>query len=400
MITPARMIADPALLGPWFAGPSWDAWRVVLKGAFCEPMTAGERARFCELAEREPPKKRVRECYFAIGRRGGKDSIASAIASYAAVFGDFARYLRPGEKAVILCLACDRVQARNVFSYIRGYFEQCQLLSPLATRITDDSIELRNGVDIVVATSNFRSLRGRTVAVCIMNELAYYRDDSGRYANPDIEIYTALVPALATLRKAGAMIVGISSVYRRAGLLFEKWRTHHGQDGDVLVIRAPSISFNPLLDQAEIDAEIARDPERGKAEWLSEWRSDIADFVAREVVEAAIIPDFYELPCSDKHHYIGFADPSGGSSELDDARYCAAEGERGILDAIREVRPPFSPESVVEDFAAILKSYQITRVTGDRYAGEWPREQFAKRGITYEPSKNQKATYTVSYCRC
>ena len=27
----------------------------------------------------------------------------------------------------------------------------------------------------------------------------------------------------------------------------------------------------------------------------------------------------------------------------------------------------------------------VTRITGDRYAGEWPREQFRKRGLSYEP---------------
>jgi len=51
-----------------------------------------------------------------------------------------------------------------------------------------------------------------------------------------------------------------------------------------------------------------------------------------------------------------------------------------------EVRPPFSPTAVIEEFAALLKSYGISRVTGDRYAGEWPREQFRKHGIEYEVS--------------
>jgi len=47
-----------------------------------------------------------------------------------------------------------------------------------------------------------------------------------------------------------------------------------------------------------------------------------------------------------------------------------------VLDAVREVRPPFSPEAVVAEFAATLRSYRVTKVSGDRYAGEWPREQF------------------------
>src|SRR5205823_2793958 len=50
-----------------------------------------------------------------------------------------------------------------------------------------------------------------------------------------------------------------------------------------------------------------------------------------------------------------------------------------------------SPETAVEEFAELLKSYRVHRVTGDRYAGEWPREQFAKRGITYECSDKPKS---------
>lgn len=55
--------------------------------------------------------------------------------------------------------------------------------------------------------------------------------------------------------------------------------------------------------------------------------------------------------------------------------------QRIIIDAIREARPPFSPDAVVDDFAALLKSYRVSRVTGDRYAGEFPRELFRRHGI-------------------
>jgi hypothetical protein len=62
-----------------------------------------------------------------------------------------------------------------------------------------------------------------------------------------------------------------------------------------------------------------------------------------------------------------------------------------ILEAIRERRPPFSPEAVVAEFSALLKSYRCSKVVGDRYAGEWPREQFRKYGIRYEPSAKPKS---------
>ena len=60
------------------------------------------------------------------------------------------------------------------------------------------------------------------------------------------------------------------------------------------------------------------------------------------------------------------------------------ENGRATLDAIREVRPPFSPEAVVADFAALLKSYRIRAITGDRYGGEWCREPFRAHGIQYD----------------
>jgi hypothetical protein len=48
-----------------------------------------------------------------------------------------------------------------------------------------------------------------------------------------------------------------------------------------------------------------------------------------------------------------------------------------------EVGPPFSPENVAKDFAAILTRYAIRAVTGDKYGGDWPAEAFKRAGIKY-----------------
>jgi hypothetical protein len=61
-----------------------------------------------------------------------------------------------------------------------------------------------------------------------------------------------------------------------------------------------------------------------------------------------------------------------------------------VIDALREQKPPLSPELVVEEFASTLRSYNITKVTGDRYAGVWPAKAFARFGITYDPSAAPK----------
>ena len=61
-----------------------------------------------------------------------------------------------------------------------------------------------------------------------------------------------------------------------------------------------------------------------------------------------------------------------------------------VLDCFRETRAPFQPEAVVADFCKTLTSYRVGRVHGDRYAGEWPREQFKKRNVDYVPSERVK----------
>jgi hypothetical protein len=70
--------------------------------------------------------------------------------------------------------------------------------------------------------------------------------------------------------------------------------------------------------------------------------------------------------------------------------HCESNG-LAVLDAVREVRPPFSPDQVCEEFSTLLKSYNISRVTSDYYGGEWPRERFASHGISLDVSQRNKS---------
>jgi len=299
----------------------------------------------------------------------------------------------------VLLLACDRQQASIIFRYISAYFEHVEMLRDLVIGASNDTIELSNQVDITVATSSYRSLRGRTVALAILDEVCFFRDESGNYQNPDTEIYNALSPGTMTMRKAGGgMIVGISTVYRKSGLLYSKWRQYHGDsDSDILVIRAPSITFNPTLDQHAIDADIALDPARGEAEWLSIWRSDIADFVDRQVVESLIVRGRYELLPLRGESYRAFTDVSGGSSDSFVTAIAHKDEHTGlaILDAIRETRPPFSPEAATAEHAAFVKSYGVATITGDKYGAQWPVDAFRRHGVLYEISERPKTEIYV-----
>ena len=82
-----------------------------------------------------------------------------------------------------------------------------------------------------------------------------------------------------------------------------------------------------------------------------------------------------------RHRYFGFVDPSGGSADSMTLAVAHMEGDDAVLDALREARPPFSPEAVVGEFAELLRSYRLRSVTGDRYGGEFPRELFRRHGV-------------------
>src|SRR5260370_47465 len=126
-------LTDPRVFEPWFSGSSWDGWRAVLRAAFAEKMTKAEKAFFRSVANREPPDRAVRELWVIAGRRCGKDSIASVIAAHVAAGFEPAGRLRPGERALVACLAVDRDQATTALGFTRALFERTPALSTLAT---------------------------------------------------------------------------------------------------------------------------------------------------------------------------------------------------------------------------------------------------------------------------
>lgn len=388
LVTMRAALADPNLLGGVLDGDSWSAWKTLLIALNGEELIVEERLTFTALTGREhEPGAPCEEFWAVIGRRGGKTRAMSALALFIAALCE--HDLAAGEKGLIPILAASRQQANVAFQYISALFARPPF-DRLKVAETAESISLSNNVEIQVRPASFRTIRGISAVAVIADELAFWHSDDS--VNPDAEILNAVRPALATTH--GPLIV-ISSPHARRGELWETHRKHYGPEGDplILVAQGASRTLNPTLPQKVIDRAVERDPARAQAEYFAQFRSDVEALVPAEIVDACISRGVYERPFMSGVRYVAFADPSGGSADSFTIAVAHKDprSEVAVLDAVREVRPPFSPEQVTAEFADLLKTYGLRSVTGDRYAGTWPSERFHVHGISYLPSEKTKS---------
>ena len=171
--------------------------------------------------------------------------------------------------------------------------------------------------------------------------------------------------------------------------MWETYRRHYGKPGSILVAQADTRTMNPSLQQRVIDEAMERDPEAARAEYLAQFRSDLEQFILREVVDTAVRSSPLELPYDRAHRYFAFVDPAGGGAD----EFCLAighkEGDDTVIDVLRARRGV--PAELTAGYAELLKSYGIRKVTGDKYAGSWPADEFKKHSIEYAPSEKPKS---------
>jgi hypothetical protein len=395
-----KALESPFAFGGVMAGSSRYGWRVILLAAAGEELTDDERAEFKRLTGRDrEPGRMCRELIAAVGRRGGKTQAATVFAAWIAIYCDHRDVLAPGEVGVVLVISRDQRAAKIVLDYLEGMLrsvdpERSPLPGMIANR-TAESIVLANGISIEVRPCNRVSVRGPTYVAAICDEIAFWFTEVNA-ANPDVEILAAVRPGLMT---TGGPLLMASSVYAQRGALYDGFRKYYGPGGpaDIIVTHATSRDLNPSLPQDEIERELEKDPVRNRAEYLSEWRADVEGFIPREIVEACVA-DYYELPPNPGICYRCFVDAASGVPEGDSFAAVVSHklGDRVVIDAIREVRPPFSPSEVVQTvLLPLCKTYSITSITGDNYAGEYPKELVRGVGISYELAKKHKSDLYV-----
>jgi hypothetical protein len=384
---------DPQLLAHVMAGDSFKPQRTLLLAAMGERLTAEEREIFTHFTGRDhEPNQRVAEFCMISGRRTAKTVTLSAAATYLSTLVDYRNVLIPAETGVLLVLAQSQHVATQILDLVESNLDRSPVLRQLVVRRTQDAIELSNNIRIEVRPASFRKLRGPTYIAIIADELAFWYIDEATYQDSDVTVLAAARPGLMTTR--GPVLLA-SSPYARRGVLWETFNKHYGANGAplVLVAKGTTAELNPTIPEAEIQAELERDPVRNISEYLAEFRLDVEGFVSLDVVLACIAKGVYERAYDPNFAYEAFCDPSGG--RVDAMTLCIAHMDYArqtvVIDAIREAKSPFSPEATVEDFSKLLHDYHITGIQSDKYGGIWPVEMFGKNAILCEQSARPKS---------
>lgn len=313
--------------------------------------------------------------------------IAALIATYIAVCEDWTPYLAPGEWGYVSVLANRKPNAHAIMNYIKASFEHPRLRSFVKRELTE-TVDLDYAMRVEVTTASIPAVRSRAVVAALCDEIAFWPvNEEG--ADQDEEVLNALRPAMVQFPKS--LLLALSSRYARKGALWNAYRDWYGKADGPLVWSADTVTMHPSVDRAYLAEEYNKDPAAAAAEYGKEFRSDVAAYVPREVVEAAIVRGVFEREPRQGITYRAFCDPSGGTSDSFTLAIGHRDGTRGVLDCLREIRPPFSPSSATAELAETLRSYGITEVEGDHYAGEWPRAEFRTNGITYVLSERVKS---------
>jgi hypothetical protein len=280
--------------------------------------------------------------------------------------------------------------------FIKAFITNVPMLAEMVERTTAESITLNNDIIVEVSTASFRSVRGFTVVACLLDEIAFFRTDDAS-TNSDAEIVAAVRPAMSTI--PNAMLLASSSPYSRRGSLFEAHKQHFAKDHDpILVVQADTRTVNPVVDEKIVADAFEADPARASAEYGAKFRSDCENYIAREIVEACTPVGRFEIPYRTGPKFAAFVDAAGGAgTDSFSVAVACRDADTLLLCAIRETRPPFNPEAVIAQYAAMLRSYHITRVTGDRFSGQFVVEAFRRNGIRYETSTRNKSELYASF---
>lgn len=365
--------------------PAQDALMAAIAGV---PLSAEQRDIFGECTKRSSVPVNAREWALICGARSGKTTrIMAPIALHRAIHGGYV-----AERGVIheiVSVAQDEPGTEAMFTSIRDYAYSTPEVATHITATTASEIAFDTGVTIVTFPSKAAVFRSRSIPVGIVDEYAH----QGRRTR---EILTAI--------RRGGLIFGADRLLIRAttpwikdGMAWSDYQALGADNPHLLVWLATTRQMNPSITEADLDAERMIDPDNFAREYLAQFIDAQGSFLAGVVIDAAVATGVREIPPERvaSLRKVATVDPSGGGTDAFTVTICAWQDGNLVQCAVRGARrtgsAPLALEAFVSEAADLVKRYGCHEVVGDRYAGHWPRQAFARHGVRYIESERSRS---------
>lgn len=337
-----------------------------------------------------------------IGRRGAKTSgFSSFVIAYEALCGGHSDRVKKGQDFIALQVAQDLSTARaNLKQHIIPILESSKIgakeLQDASGKlnVTAEQARLKTGALITVAPPSMK-IRGAAIAVCAMDEVAYWPSDSDA-AQPDTEVERAVTPAMAQFpfRK----LVKTSTPYTKEGLIWRDFQI--GTQGCKLPAhkRGPFKNFlllhsstsgmqNPVVEESFLKEQFELDPAAYAREYGAQFADSISGFLNTQLLRESVAPDVYERAYDNRWLYVAALDPA---FRTDAFAFTIGHYEpRGFVqDVIRHFKPelgiPLSPSWVLDQIIPLCNSYGISTAYSDQYQLESLNQLAQDRGLFLE----------------
>jgi hypothetical protein len=350
---------------------SWKNWLSFIKVIYGLPLDPDDLGLFQKCTGRSRPSpKGYHEIYCLSGRQSGKSTVSGAIAAAELVYGDWP------EGSAVLVISPTLRQSQHVFS---ACARMLSLVPGAIKKQTSEEVLLRNDRRLQILPANFRTARGQSAFLVIVDELQSLDSEGAR---PASELFVSLTPSILP----GGRILGLSTAGPSHGFLFDLFERFYSFDDEVLFWKSSTSLMNPNFSQRKIDKAILKDPERYRSEYLSEFRSD----------EGLLFPNPYTVtssctvqpsPPQPKVRYFGAVDMASDGHDFAAMAICHWEFSKVRLDYLRQFSASeltSDIETVVNQMADIFQSYRVGKIKADKHSRAFVDLLFRKKDISVD----------------
>ena len=241
--------------------------------------------------------KIFQELVLCIGRRGTKSTLSSCVSNYELYKlvkrGDPSKFYNfpPNTQISILNVAPTDDQSSIVFDMIQAMAMQCPYMRDRSLHQTMTYFDLQTDKDMkthgrpkasllsIAGGCSSNALRGRNAIVVIMDEMAHFIDNNGRFSGS--EVYKALTPSISSFGRDGK-IISISSPYAKFGSFYDRYVDSFDEGDITLMFKMYSAMVNPTIPTEILKAARRRDRVGFTCEYGGEFSDSIVAWVDDE----------------------------------------------------------------------------------------------------------------------